>query len=120
MNIYNIQKTTQELQIEEARRQASYRENMLIAFASAIYVAYKDFWYSEILASQEQCDLLGDSAVDLFTKHAIGVQFILENLPNVTDFIPDFMDVTHVPTGVTVEIIDGKVNIILPIEEELI
>jgi hypothetical protein len=118
MTIFTTQKTKQELQMEEARRQAQYRQGMLVAFASALCVAYRDFWKNPLLSPQEQCDLLGDSAMELFAKHAVGVQFVLENMPNITDFIPDFMDMTHLPDGVRVESVDGKLVITLPIEEE--
>jgi len=88
-----------------------YRRETFIDFAHALYTAYKDFWGNPIITPQEQCDLLGDSASDLFTKHAIGVQFILENMPNITDYIPDFMDTTHIPTDKKVNIVENKIVI---------
>ena len=111
MNILDIQKTEEEIKIDEARRQAEYRKGILVAFASAIYVAYKDFWNNTIITPQEQCDLLGSEAFDLFSKHATGVEFILTHLPTVTEHIPDFMDIAHIPNDKEMTVVDGKIII---------
>jgi hypothetical protein len=112
MNIFNIEKTEEEVKKEEARRQAIYRRDLLVGFASGLYVAYKDFWNNEILTPQEQCDLLGSEAFDLFSRHQAGVVFVMQNLPDVADYISDWLSVTTLPEGKEVEIKeDGTVNI---------
>lgn len=112
MDIFNIEKTPEELELNEARRQAEYRLNTLISFASALYVTYKDFWNNKIITPQKQCDILGTRASELFLKHTSGVQFVLTNLPNITDYIPDFMDITVIPQDKEVVINqDGSVTI---------
>jgi hypothetical protein len=118
MNIFNIEKTEEEVKKEEARRQAIYRRDLLVGFASGLYVAYKDFWDNTTITPQEQCTLLGTSASDLFTKHATGVQFILTNLPNVTEHIPNFMDTTAIPQGKNVEYHEDGTVTITDIENE--
>jgi hypothetical protein len=118
MNIFNIEKTEEEVKKEEARRQAIYRRDLLVGFASGLYVAYKDFWNNEILTPQEQCDLLGSEAFDLFSKHATGVEFILTHLPTVTEHIPDFMDIAHIPNDKEMSVVEGKIIISDKIIEE--
>jgi hypothetical protein len=118
MNILDIQKTEEEVKIDEARRQAEYRKGMIISFASGLYVAYKDFWDNTTITPQEQCDLLGSEAFDLFSKHATGVEFILTHLPTVTEHIPDFMDITRIPNDKEMSVVDGKIIISDKIIEE--
>lgn len=103
-NIYNIQKTTEQIKQEEITRQASTRQGSIIAFAYSILNAYNDFWFNPILTPQEQCDILGASAVTLFTEHAACVQFVLDRMPNITDYVPTFMSVATVPA-------DKEVNV---------
>jgi len=113
------EKVIDPIQEKELERQAQSQQSILISFAIQIYTAYKDFWFNPIITPQEQCDLREDGGLGLFDKHAKGVQFVLENLPNVTDFIPDFMDITHIQDDKEYNIVDGKIIIsdkVLPIE----
>lgn len=119
MSIFTLEQSQYEIKRNEVRNQTEYRKWAIIAFASALVVAYKQFWNNNIVTPQEQCDILWEQAPLLFQKHSSGVVFVLENIPDITDYIPDFMEYTHVPTNRTVSI-EGGVVTIWEIEEEVI
>jgi len=112
MTIYNIEKRAEQIRQEEVFRQASVRQSSIIAFAYSILNAYNDFWFNPALTAQEQCDILGTSAITLFTEHSACVQFILTRMPNITDYVSSFMSVTAIPADKNVVFNnDGTVTI---------
>jgi hypothetical protein len=76
MNIFNIEKTEQEIKVDEIRRCAEYRRGALEAHISAYEVAFKDFWENEKVTPQEQCDALGDKASQFFQVSQLTQQYI--------------------------------------------
>jgi hypothetical protein len=66
MDIFNIEKTQEEIKRDEIRRCAEYRKGALEAHTSAYEVAFHEFWNNSIVTPQEQCDALGTNAMQFF------------------------------------------------------
>jgi hypothetical protein len=107
-----------DVQKKELERQTAAEQSVFLSFAFSVYNSYKDFWFNPVLTPQERCDAKWVKAYELFEKHQKWVQLVFENIPNILEFIPDFMDVTHLPDGKAATINeDWSVTIsIIPIE----
>ena len=89
MDIFTIQKTEDEIKIDEIRRCADFRKRAVEAHISSYEEAFNDFWNNSLVTPQEQCDALGNSAVQFFIVSATTQQYILALKPDWTPpFIP--------------------------------
>jgi len=76
MNIFNIEKTADEVKLDEIRRCAEYRKGALEAHISAYTVSFNDFWNNPTVSPQEQCDALGTGALAFFQISSITQDYI--------------------------------------------
>lgn len=88
MNIFNIEKTEDEVKVDEIRRCAVYRNGAVEAHISAYEVAFNDFWHNPTVTPQEQCDALGTVAIQFFQVSALTQEYIKTLKP---DWIPPAM-----------------------------
>lgn len=77
MSIFNIEKTQQEIKLDEMRRCAEYRNGARGAHESAFLVSFNDFWNNPIVSPQEHCDALGNKAYQLFQTSAITAKYLM-------------------------------------------
>lgn len=86
MSIFNveIEKTPEELKIEEIRRFALFRKMALENYVQAYEISFRDFWYNPLVTPQEHCDFFGDKASEFFLINSI----ISENIKKI---IPDYV-----------------------------
>lgn len=81
-NIFNIEKTEQEIKLDEIRRCAEYRRGAVESHISAYEVAFNDFWNnSEGVTAQEHCDALGSNAIQFFNASQATQNYILSIMP---------------------------------------
>ena len=59
MDIFNIEKSEQEIKMEEIRRCAEYRKGAIEAHISAYEVAFNDFWENGKVTPNDHFDIFG-------------------------------------------------------------
>jgi hypothetical protein len=76
MNIFNIEQTAEDIKKQEIKNCAQQRRFALENFIHSYQTSFDMFWNNRKVSPQEQCDALGNKAVEFFQVSAITQNYI--------------------------------------------